>query len=103
MSDLEDFYIKIYVFKGAEAIGTGPNCLNTIFTKLPRIEGQFPSEFFFTIYIRKVSIKPQASVVNMKNKPYVERNKFHADVIENNQFETISPKLKRAVALSYLI
>ena len=55
----------------------GPDCLNTIFTKLPRIEGHFPSEFFFTIYIRKVSTKPQGSVVNIKNKPNVERNNFH--------------------------
>ena len=77
MSDFDDLYIKIYVFKGAEAIGTARNWLNTIFTKLPRIEGHFPSEFFFTIYIRKVTIKPQGSVVNIKNKPNVERNKFH--------------------------
>ena len=45
MSDFDDFYIQIYVFKGAEANGTGLDCVNTIFTKLPRVKSYYLDQF----------------------------------------------------------
>ena len=39
------FYIKIYVFKGAEANGIGLDFLNTIFTKLPRVKSYYLDQF----------------------------------------------------------
>ena len=49
----------MYVFKGVEANETDPDCLNTTFMKLPRIEGHFPSEFFFhNLYQKSVYKTP---------------------------------------------